>query len=175
MRLLFPVLLFCGTLCFASNPPPTVVQHVDLQRYMGRWFEIARFPDTPFEKGCVAATADYSLNKDGSVSILNSCRVGSFSGPLRTANGTAIVEDRTTNAKLVVTFEGGGPPGPYWIFELDKAYQYAAVGSPDRHFLWILNRTPQMDQDLYQSVLARLASKGFAISRLERTAQPVMP
>jgi apolipoprotein D and lipocalin family protein len=145
------------------------VDSVDLERYLGRWYEIASYPAW-FQRNCTAVTADYSLRKDGLIEVINSCRKESVDGKLKQAKGRAKIVDPTTNAKLKVSFFG---PfwGPYWIIDLDPEYQWAVVGVPSRKYLWILCRTPQMDQAVYREIVARLPSKGFQPSRLETTLQ----
>jgi apolipoprotein D and lipocalin family protein len=149
--------------------PLETVDSVDLERYLGRWYEIASYP-MYFQRGCTATTADYSLRKDGLIEVINSCRKESVDGKLKQAKGRAKIVDPTTNAKLKVSFFG---PfwGPYWIIDLDPEYQWAVVGVPSRKYLWILCRTPQMDQAVYREIVARLPSKGFQPSRLETTLQ----
>ena len=154
-----------------ESEPLEVVESVDLDRYLGRWYEIASYPAW-FQKNCTAVTADYALRDDGVIQIINSCRKGSLDGKLKQAKGRAKVVDATTNAKLKVSFFG---PfwGPYWIIDLDPDYQWAVVGAPNRKYLWILSRTPQMDEALYKAILSRLPGKGYDPAKLDETPQPV--
>ncbi len=145
------------------------VKYVDIVRYMGTWYEIAKFPQR-FEKGLVGVKADYTLLPNGRVRVLNSGYEGDFNGELRSTEGTARVVDTSTNAKLKVTFFWPFS-GDYWILELGKDYEYAVVGEESRKYLWILSRTPQMDESLYEGILSRLQEKGFDISRLEKNPQ----
>ena len=145
------------------------VEHVDIARYMGTWFEIARFPQR-FEKGLVGVTATYSLCPGGKVRVVNKGYRGDFSGKLKTATGSARVVDTKTNAKLKVTFFWPFA-GDYWIIELGDNYEYAAVGEESRKYLWILSRTPQMDESVYNELLHRVRVKGFDTSRLEKDVQ----
>jgi len=154
----------------SSDPPLEVVPKVDLERYMGTWYEIARFPHR-FEKGCVAAKATYALQKNGTVDVLNQCRLDRSDGPVKTARGIARVVDATTRAKLKVTFFWPFY-GDYWIIDLGDDYDYAVVGHPGRKYLWILSRTPIMDDALYGRLLERIASKGYDPSCLVKTPQP---
>jgi len=147
------------------------VEHVDVDRYMGTWYEIAKFPQR-FEYGLVGVTATYSLLPNGKVRVLNSGYLNDFSGKLKTAKGKAWIVDRTTNAKLKVSFFWPFA-GDYWILELGKDYEYAVVGEGSRQYLWILSRAPQMQQDVYNGILMRLKGKGFDISRLEKNPQKV--
>ena len=155
--------------CNAFNPPLDVVEKVDLGSYTGRWYEIARYPNS-FERGCVGVTADYSLRQDGRINVLNTCREGSLDGNVRTIEGVARVVDSSTNAKLAVTFFGPFE-GDYWILELGNDYEYAVVGDPSRKFLWILSREPVLDEILYQDILGRLPEKGYDPERLEIVLQ----
>lgn len=154
----------------ADAPPLEVVTSVDLDRYLGRWYEIASYPAW-FQKECTATTADYSLREDGFIKVVNSCRKSSLDGKLKQAKGRAKVVDTTTNAKLKVSFFW---PfwGPYWIIDLDPDYQWAVVGTPNRKYLWILSRTPQMDEAVYEEILSRLQAQRFDPARLNRTLQP---
>ena len=144
--------------------PPEVVSHVELSRYTGIWYEIARYPNR-FQKDCTDTSAAYKLGRDGSLTILNSCLKR---GALDTAKGKARVVDPTTNAKLKVSFFWPFS-GDYWIIDLGADYDYAVVSGPDRKYLWILARSPQMDETLYGQILKRLKEQGFDISRLEKT------
>ena len=154
----------------AADKPLQTVGAVDLERYLGRWYEIARYPAW-FQRNCTAVTADYSLREDGLVKVVNRCRKGSLDGKLKQAKGRAKVVDKETNAKLKVSFFG---PfwGDYWIIDLDPDYQWAVVGVPSRKYLWILSRTPQMDAALYDEIVGRLRSQGYDPKRLDRTTQP---
>ena len=147
-----------------------MVDRVDISRYMGRWYEIARYP-APFQEDCVATTATYGLREDGRVSVLNACRENTFDGPTREVEGIARVVDAQTNARLRVSFFWPFE-GDYWIILLDEAYGWAAVSDPDRRNLWILSRSPHMDDGTYQSIVAQLVEQGYAPARLTRTPQP---
>ncbi len=146
-------------------PPLEVVPRVDLARYMGTWQEIASFP-TWFQKGCIASTATYTLRDDGRVNVLNQCYKGSFDNP-DSANGTAWVVDPATNAKLKVQFFWPFS-GDYWIIDLGSDYEYAVVGHPSREYLWILSRSPQMDEARFERILTRLKHQHYDTSRLVR-------
>jgi apolipoprotein D and lipocalin family protein len=151
-------------------PPLQTVQQVELDRYMGTWYEIASFPQR-FQKGCVASMATYSLRKDGKVEVLNQCRDKTLDGKLRSAKGSAWVIDKKTNAKLKVSFFWPFS-GDYWIIDLGPDYEYAVVGHPKRTYLWILCRNRQMDPGTYEAILQRLQAQGYDLSRLNKTLQP---
>lgn len=146
--------------------PLQTVQKVDVERYMGKWYEIASFPQS-FQKGCSCTVAEYSLNEDGTVKVDNSCNVA---GKKKQSIGKAKVVDKQSNAKLKVTFFW---PfwGKYWIIDLAEDYSYAVVGHPNRKYLWILSRTPQMDKQQYDEIVARAKAKGFDITQLNITEQ----
>lgn len=171
--------LLMATGCAASTTerlrlqPLETVAYVELSRYLGTWYEIAKFPQN-FQRGCTATTATYTLRADGEIDVLNRCREGAIDGPEKSALGRARVVDRSTNAKLEVSFFR---PfwGDYWIIDLSDDYSYAVVGHPGRDYLWILARTPTMPEATYQSVVTRLQAQGHETSRLVRTLQVAAP
>jgi len=136
------------------SPPLETVSHVDLNRYMGVWYEIARYPNS-FQKGCVGSRATYSLMDNGKVSVLNECYDGSLSGKLRAAKGKAWVVDKETNSKLKVSFFWFFA-GDYWIIDIANDYSYVVVGHPKRKYLWILSRNKTMEDATYEAILRRL-------------------
>ena len=146
----------------------TTVGRVDLNRYVGRWYEIARYPNR-FQKQCTGeVTATYSKVSDGKIEVLNECRIAS--GKLDEAKGKAKIADKQSNAKLRVTFFWPFY-GDYWVIGLDKDYRWAVVGEPSRKYLWILSRTPEMSPDEYQQVLAIIRQKGYSTDKLLLTRQ----
>ncbi|HOX42416.1 MAG TPA: lipocalin family protein [Myxococcota bacterium] len=151
-------------------PPLQTVPRVDLDRYLGTWYEIAAFPQR-FQRGCTGSTATYTLRADGEIDVLNRCRLGSLDGEEKVARGRARVVDRATHAKLEVSFFR---PfwGDYWIADLGADYEYAVVGHPSRDYLWILSRTPSLDGAVYDAIVARLRAQGYEVERLQRTLQP---
>jgi apolipoprotein D and lipocalin family protein len=168
----FSATLFLSTNCTYGRkegvPPLEVVPHVNLERYTGTWFEIARFPHR-FQEGCVASSATYTFRSDGKIEVLNQCRKGSPDGEISSARGKAWVVDKETNAKLKVSFFWPFS-GDYWIIDLGEDYEYAVVGHPNRKYLWILSRTPQMEELLYQRILERLRHQSYDLSKLIYTA-----
>jgi apolipoprotein D and lipocalin family protein len=164
------VALMAASSGWADHPDLEVVERVDLERYLGTWYEIASYPAW-FQKNCTAVTAEYSLRDDGLIRVINSCRKGSLEGTLKQSTGRAKVVDQTTNAKLKVSFFG---PfwGDYWIIDLDPEYRWAVVGVPNRKYLWILSRTSTIDEALYREIVGRLPAIGYAPDRLSRTLQP---
>ena len=151
-------------------PPLTTVPAVDLSKYAGTWYEIASYPQS-FQKGCMATTANYAARPDGEINVVNRCRKDSLEGVEDVAEGRARVVDKATNAKLEVSFFR---PfwGDYWIIQLAPDYSYAVVGHPGRDYLWILSRTPQMEEAVYTGILEKLKEQGYELSRLQKTLQP---
>jgi len=143
----------------------TVVPHVELKKYLGKWYEIAHLP-ARFQKGCTDTTATYTLSDDGSISVLNECR---RRGKVKRAKGKAKVVDKNSGAKLKVTFFWPFY-GDYWIIDLGKDYEYAVVGTPNRKNLWILSRTPQMDDKLLSQLIESVKSKDFDVTKLIKTS-----
>ena len=160
-----------GLVMANSEPPLETVRHVDLNRYLGRWFEIARYPNR-FERKCDHdVTAEYSIKKDGRVRVVNACV--SPTGKITQSEGTAKVVDSSTNAKLKVTFFWPFY-GNYWIIALGDEYEYAVVGEPSRDYLWILGRSPVMQDSVYQHILQQLTDKGYDPRKLVRTNKAVV-
>jgi apolipoprotein D and lipocalin family protein len=153
----------------------TTVSSVDLARYAGDWFEVARYPNW-FQKKCAGdVKATYAQRPDGRIDVTNRCRTAD--GKTTAAAGIARVVDETTRAKLKVRFAPSFLSflpfvwGDYWIIALDEQYRWAVVGSPDRNYLWILSRTPALDQALFDKAVAQAGANGFDASRLQRTSQ----
>lgn len=149
-----------------KNKKLKTVPVVDLEKYLGKWYEIAAFPQK-FEKGCTFTTAEYSLKEDGKIEIKNSCiKDGQYSEAI----GEASVDDKNSKAKLDVSFFWPFS-GKYWIIALAPDYSYAVVGHPNRKYLWILNRKPKMDSMTYNHLVLLAAGKGFDIRKLVKTVQ----
>jgi len=142
---------------------PTTVEYVDLERYVGLWYEIARIPNR-FQKKCAAGTtAYYSFKEDGKISVVNRCLAGE--GKVVRASGIAKVEEAQSNAKLKVSFvRVAGVSlfwGDYWIIGLAEDYRYAVVGTPKRNYGWILARQPQLSAEDLAEVRAILRQEGY--------------
>jgi len=149
-----------------SSKELPVVSKVDLNRYLGQWYEIARLPNN-FQKKCIGdVTANYSLRSGGGIEVVNRCRKAS--GEFTSAKGRAKISDKVTNAKLKVSFFWPFY-GDYWILDIGADYEYAVVGTPNRKYLWILSRTPQMDDGLYLQLLEKMSAHGFDKDRVIRT------
>ena len=143
--------------------PPTTVPYVDLNRYIGLWYEIAKIPNS-FQKQCAAGTtAEYSLREDGRISVINKCYKSD--GSLDEAGGVARVRDNQSNAKLQVSFVRilgrNRFWGDYWIIGLDEDYRWAVVGHPKRRYGWILSRTPELTPELRQQINSLLERQGY--------------
>ncbi|WP_207434246.1 lipocalin family protein [Sabulibacter ruber] len=165
------VLLVVAGLYMALKPKPAplpTVASVDLQRYAGKWYEIALIPNR-FEKGCHCTTAQYS-QKDGYVEVRNTCRKDSPTGKDDGALGKAFPVEGSNNAKLRVQFFW---PfwGDYWILDLAPDYSHALVGSPDRKYLWILARSRQLAPSIYQQLEQKAQGLGFDTRLLVKTDQ----
>jgi len=156
-------------LCAKEPAPLQVAPSVDLARYAGKWYEIARLPNW-FQRACSAGTtATYTLRPDGKVGVVNTCRKSD--GTLKVAKGIARLEgDREPNTKLKVTFFWPFS-GKYWILDLAPDYSWALVGEPSRKYLWVLSREPRMQETVYEDILRRAAARGFDTSRMIRASQ----
>src|SRR5210317_1463748 len=159
----------CVTMSGNNMTSLKTVKLVDLDRYVGQWYEIARYHHR-FQEGCAGSKAIYSLRDDGKIKVINECYDKSFSGKLRTAKGKAWVVDKETNARLKVSFFWPFA-GDYWVIDLGQDYEYAVVGHPNRKYLWILSRTPVMDEEVYKSILARLQKQEYDTAKLISTDQ----
>jgi apolipoprotein D and lipocalin family protein len=179
------VALLAGFLLFISSPgysqtadaPVKTIASLDVPRYLGAWYEIAKFPNW-FQKKCVSNTqAVYSLRPDGNLKVLNSCKQAD--GSISQAEGLARQIGTKDSPKLEVRFAPAWLAflpmvwGDYWVIDLDPQYQVAAVSDPKREYLWILSRTPQMDKKTYEELLSRLQAQQFDIRKLELTSQAV--
>jgi apolipoprotein D and lipocalin family protein len=156
----------------AAGPVRTVAS-VDLARYVGDWFEMARFPNR-FQRQCAGdVRATYASRPDGRIDVTNRCRT--MDGRTTEARGIARVADIATRAKLEVRFAPAVLSflpfvwGDYWVIGLADDYKWAVVGTPDRTYLWILSRTPDLDAARYEQALARARANGFETSRLVKT------
>ena len=156
---LFGFIFFAG--CTTQHAPLQTVEHVDVQRYMGAWYEIARYEQF-FEKGCSDINATYTLQSDGKIKVLNQCV--KEDGKLSQAIGRAYALDKS-NAKLKVSFFWPFY-GNYWIVMLGDNYEYAVVGEPTREYFWILSRTKELEISTQEKILSKMASLGYDKSKL---------
>jgi apolipoprotein D and lipocalin family protein len=154
-------------------PPLEAVAQVDVARYMGLWYEIARYP-TSFQKDCEGTTAEYTLRADGRVDVLNTCRFGTKSGAPRSANAVARVIDGSNGARIFVNFAPIpllAGRGNYWILYLDPEYTHALIGEPSGRFLWMLSRTPAITPEVRGKLDAAAVAAGYDLSLLKETEQ----
>jgi apolipoprotein D and lipocalin family protein len=158
-----------------SLPPVNTIEALNVPRYMGTWYEIAKFPNR-FQTKCVAHTrAQYLAQTDGSVQVLNSCITAD--GSTIDALGLAKQVGPAHSPKLQVRFAPAWLSwlpmvwGDYWVIDLDADYQLAAVSDAKREYLWVLSRTPQVNAKVYDALMERLKAQHFDVQKLERTVQ----
>jgi apolipoprotein D and lipocalin family protein len=158
-----------------SDQSVRAIASLDVPRYQGTWYEIAKFPNR-FQKKCISNTkATYTAKPDGNLRVLNSCKT--ISGEISEAEGLARQIGAKDSPKLEVRFAPAWLSflplvwGDYWVIDLDPQYQLAVVSDPRREYLWILSRTPQLDPKVYEDVLSRLQQQQFDIQKLELTPQ----
>lgn len=175
MRRLALLLPLLSAACAAppAGPPVQTVPVVDLSRYAGDWYEVARYPNR-FEDGagldCVDVTASYALRGEDRVAVVNRCRNAAAGGAPQEAQGRAYVVEGSRGAKLRVTFFWPFY-GDYWVIGLDPGYRWAVVGAPRRDYLWVLSRTPGLPETEYATALEAARAQGFDLARLKRTPQ----
>lgn len=160
----------CGANSSAPSRPMMTEKKVEVSRYAGKWYEIARYPKW-FQRGCVSATAEYSLNPGGSIRVLNTCLKAN--GESRSVEGLATPVDDDAN-RLQVSFPGRwysplipiSKEGNYWIIDVSPGYRHAIVGTPDRKSLWFLSRAPSIPKRDFEKMKATAAGQGFDTSKL---------
>jgi apolipoprotein D and lipocalin family protein len=165
-------LMMIGAVLFgtaAAQNIPAVVSSVDLNKYAGTWYEIARLPN-PFERKLKCITATYTLRNDGKITVLNGGHYISDPGKTNTATGVAWIPDKNVPAKLKVQFFWPFS-GNYWIIALDKDYKYVLVGDPSFKYLWILCREKKMDETTYQMLLKKAVENGFNVVPIIKVEQ----
>jgi apolipoprotein D and lipocalin family protein len=172
MKIILLLIIVASVNLMAQQNPPTTVKYVNLNKYTGLWYEIAKIPNS-FQDQCVkGTTAKYILKDDGEIAVINSCI--DEDGEVDNADGVARIVDNKSNAKLEVSFVSffGWRPfwGDYWIIGLDENYQWAIVGTPNRKYGWILSRTPQLSKGTMDEIFQILKdqdynSKDFEISK----------
>jgi apolipoprotein D and lipocalin family protein len=180
MKILTAVVLLLASNIFVAaqtsrTQPVRTVPSVDLNRYSGKWYEIARYPNK-FQKQCVAnVTANYTVKQNGKLEVLNECL--KKDGLVDSAKAEGKVADKGSNAKLKVRFAPGFLSvfgfvwADYWIIDLAPDYDYAVVADPKREYLWILSRKPEMKEPVYQDILRRVEKQGFNPGQLVKTRQ----
>lgn len=174
-------LVLLGMKAWAADTAPAAqdeletIPALDLPRYLGTWYEIAKFPNR-FQRKCAGfTTATYTALPDGRLQVENRCRLAD--GGLEVATGVARQVGAADSPRLKVRFAPAILSfipmvwGDYWIIDLDRDYRLAAVSEPGREYLWILSRTPTVDQATYDALVARIAAQGLDVRKLERTRQ----
>ncbi len=151
-----------------NHPPLKTVDFVDLEKYAGKWYDIAHLP-ARFMKNCENTTAEYGLTNKTYIRVKNRCK-RSDSGKWSSITGKAFIIENSGNAKLKVQFFWPFR-GDYWVIELADDYTYAVVGVPSREYYWILSRTPDLDLDTYDMLIQKAEEKGFDVSKIVRTRQ----
>lgn len=147
---------------------PQPAKAVDLDRYMGRWYELARY-ENRFERGCEAVSAEYAVRGDGLVSVVNACREGGLSGPFKSSEGRAKIVPGSGNAKLKVSFFGPFYIGDYWVLDRADDYTWSIVGEPGGRYLWILTRDAKPSADERKALFERARSLGYDVTMLRET------
>lgn len=172
------VLLLAANAPLAARAQVTTVDRVDIDRYLGVWYEIARLPNR-FQADCVRdVTATYSRRAPTVINVINSCRHSD--GAEGRVEGIARIRDLNTNAKLEVRFAPLSMSwlpfvwDDYWILDVAPDYTHAMVGEPGRDYLWILSRSPLLDRAIYDRLVAKASAQGFDTSKLKRTPQSAL-
>jgi lipocalin len=166
LLILLPFMIFGSAY---SQKTPSVVADVDLKRYAGMWYEIARLPFF-FEKKLKCVSATYTLRDDGKITVLN--KGNYITDPQKSASskGVAWIPDKNSPAKLKVQFFWPFS-GDYWIIYLDNDYRYVLVGDPSFRYLWILSREKQMDEITYKMLLQKAVDNGYDVKPIIRVEQ----
>jgi apolipoprotein D and lipocalin family protein len=177
--LLLTILIIISAMTLAQNKSEQnleVVPSIDLARYTGTWYEIARLPNS-FQKKCVSdVSANYTLRDDGQIKVVNRCRCED--GTFTEAEGRARkASSDGPNSKLEVRFAPAFLSflpfvwGKYWIIDIAENYSYAVIGEPSREYLWILARSPKLDDPTLQNIFEKVISKGYDIKNIIMTKQ----
>ena len=168
------VLAISGCATIARQGPsgnanvPEPAKAVELDRYLGRWYELARY-EFGYQKDCEAVTADYRLLENGQVGVVNSCREGAVDGPLKQAEAKGKIVEGSNNAKLKLSFFGPFYVGNYWVLDHADDYSWSIVGEPSGRNLWILSREANVTQEQRQALYNRARELGYDLSLLRET------
>lgn len=157
--IMLPVLLSMAG-C-ATYPPMQTAKNVDLQKYMGKWYEIARLPNS-FQKGCLCSTAEYKILDQNKIAVTNRC---DKNGKIKEATATAWRSNADDNSRLKVRFFWPFT-GKYWILYVSADYHYAVVGEPSREYLWFLSRTKQISQQQLDLMKSIATQQGYNLDQL---------
>lgn len=147
---------------------PQPAKAVDLDRYLGRWYELARY-EFGFQKDCETVTADYRLLEDGQIGVVNGCHQDAVDGPYREATAKAKVVEGSNNAKLKLSFFGPLYVGDYWVLDHADDYSWSIVGEPSGRNLWILTREAKPSQEARRRLYDRAGQLGYDLSMLRET------
>jgi len=147
---------------------PEPAKPVDLSRYVGKWYELARY-ENRFERGCRNVTAEYAARSDGLIDVVNTC--GTAKGGQKVSRGRAKVVPDSGDAKLKVSFFGPFYAGHYWVLDHDDDYQWAIVGEPSGCYLWLLHREATLEPSQVSSLRQRAGALGYDLRKLRRTRQ----
>ena len=176
MKTLSGLLLVVSAAGVLAQSPLKVVENLDLNRYAGKWYEAARLPNRFQEKCSAEVTADYALQTDGNITVVNRCRLAN--GKMTEAKGLAKKAQKDgKNSILKVRFAPSFLSflpqvwGDYQVLALGPMYDYAVVGDPERKYLWILSRSPQLTDTIYAEAVRHAREQGFDVGKLQRTAQ----
>jgi apolipoprotein D and lipocalin family protein len=165
------MVLSCSNLNMMKSIDTSTVDTLEIDKYLGTWYEIARFPHS-FEKDLSGVTATYSMRKDGKIRVVNQGYRGGLDGKHSKAEGKAKIPDPDQPARLKVSFFLFFY-GDYYVLELDEQYRWAMIGSSSPNYFWILSRTPQMDEQVYSKLLEKARERGYNLDPLIRVEQPV--
>jgi apolipoprotein D and lipocalin family protein len=166
------IMIFLTCILFSSaqsQKTPSVVSSVDLKRYQGMWYEIARLPNF-FERKLKCTSAEYSLRDDGKITVINAGNYITDPQKNTSAKGVAWIPDKNFPAKLKVQFFWPFS-GDYWIIDLDKDYRYVLVGDPSFKYLWILAREKTMDEVTYKMLLQKATDEGYDVNPIIKVEQ----
>lgn len=159
--------LACLAMSACSYEPLDVAPTVDLARFQGKWFEIAKLPR--YTQNYCTGTTTFFKQRDGGLDVTNECRLGKLDGELKASTARVDVTGEGGASKLEIHV--GAFSGDYWILEVGEHYEYAVIGVPSRKYLWILSRTPKLDQAALDGIVERMKAANFPTSRLEYTIQ----
>lgn len=167
--LITAILMISLTACKSENQKLETVKELDITKYAGTWYEIARLPNS-FEKGLECVTATYSILPNGKIEVLNKGYTNADSSKLKSIKGVAWVPNKEYPGKIKVRFFWPFT-GKYWVIALDKEYNYALVGDPSRKYLWILSKSNTLEDNIYNELLVIAKEKGFDVEKITRVLQ----
>ena len=172
LTIIAPIFLIaCSNYPVGNTNVPEPVKMVELEHYLGKWYELARY-ENRFEEGCEAVTAEYAKRDDGLIHIVNTCRKDSVDGKREVAIGKAKIVKDSGGAKLKVSFFGPFFFGDYWVLDRAEDYSWSIVGEPSGKYLWILTRDAVPDKQKRDALIARVKTLGYDTSLLYFPKQP---